>query len=908
MKRLTKLVESLKTVASALHVVHWVVIFLSLGLTLFAWFYSKEQVAAKIQQQFDRQANQIVHLVIERMEKYEDALWAGVAKIHADQNKVSFADWQSYVNSLNILKKYPGINGMGVIYSVRPGALSDFLQQHRYERPEFNIHPSHQNRRYLPITYIVPVKGNEKAVGLDMAFEANRFAAAIRAERSGEAQLTGPIVLVQDKEKTPGFLLFAPFYAKQNLATIKARESEFLGMVYAPFIMKKLMSGTLDKKNRDISIKISDQHSVLFDELGKPGAQGALDAKYQKRVSVGLYGRTWTFDLWGSRAFVVATSNSQPYVILLGGIVIDCLLILLFVQMSGARRRAIKYAKSLNREIHSQAQKHATLNKRLELALSASQVGVWEYDIHAREFIWDEAMLRLYGFDGIEFSGAHDIWVRALHSEDRLRVVAALDAAIADVNKFDATFRIVLPNNHIRMIRALADVVFEEGQPKRMVGVNWDITDEKDKEAQLERLAKYDVLSQLKNRFSFNESCAMLIKRAQQQGHQFALLLIDLDDFKQVNDLYGHQVGDQLISLVSDRLKDVCRARDLVFRLGGDEFAVLSDFIDDDAGIVDLSERILNTFRGSFNIEGNTVQCSCSIGIAVFPYAGSDPDALATSADTALYKSKAEGKDCANFFTESLNERAKRLRFIKAGLMKAVNNGELFMNYQPIVDAKENKTVAIEALARWHSSVGLIPPDEFVAVAEKNNTIDSLGRAIVHTVARDMCREPMGLKVSINCSSKQLVESAGFNDYLLSTLQHAGVAPDRVILEVTESYLIRDYEEISKTLNEIHAEGVDIAIDDFGTGYSSLSLLANIPFQYLKIDREFVTNIHSSTGFKVLQCIYNVANSLNKKVIAEGVETREQLDKLLGMGIYLIQGYYFSRPVEIDEVILGFKH
>lgn len=900
--------KKVKNAVGALSVMHWGVIALSLALTLFAWWYSSEQMASKIKLQFDKQADQVVRLVIDRMKKYEDALWGGVSYFYAVNNKVSYSSWKSYVESLNIVNKYPGINGMGVIFSLQPDELETFLKHKRRERFDFRIHPQHKKKRFLPITYIIPVKGNEQAVGLDMAFEQNRFTAALKAEKTGTAQLTRPIVLVQDQQKTPGFLLFAPIYSKKSLDNAEDRKANFIGMVYAPFIMKKLMHGTLAQENRDISIKISDKQTVLFNELAENGLHFDKNAKYRKQLDINIYGQTWTFDLWSSSSFAKAAGTNQPYIILLGGIIIDVLLLILFIQMSGAKKRAIDYAESLNLNIKKQAKKHATLNKRLELALSASHVGVWEYDLLSKDLIWDEGMYSLYNLNKENVAGTFEAWQSALHPDDKERMLTLVKSAVSNNKRFDISFRIQLPDKRIKVIRALGDVVFENGSVRKMVGVNWDITDVKDKEAQLEHLAKYDALSQLKNRFSFNESCKKLINRAKKNNRKFALLLIDIDDFKQINDLYGHQMGDNLISLMAKVIQNNCRDRDLVFRLGGDEFAVLTDCIEDGIIVNDIAERIIAALHKPFDIEGNKIKSSCSIGIAIFPHAGVNADELMMNADIALYKSKHEGKDCINYFTEALNEKATRLRFIKNNLINAVAASEIFMNYQPIVDIRTNRTFAFEALARWTSGIGMISPDEFIAVAEKNNSIKQLGEMIVEQVASDISGQSQDVIVSINCSSKQLVSNGGFCEMLFDTLKKYRVPAEKVILEITETYLIRDYKEIRESLEEINSKGVDIAIDDFGTGYSSLSLLANIPFQYLKIDREFVTNIHTAAGFKVLQCIYNVAMSLNKKIIAEGVETQEQMDKLLAMGIYLIQGNYFSKPVNMNETSMLKEH
>lgn len=902
-----KTFSQIKTIISTLHIAHWFVIFLSLGLTLFAWSYSKEQVSANVQMQFEKQANQIIHLVIERMEKYEDALRAGVAKIYADKKELSYKNWKSYVESLNILEKYPGINGMGIIYKVPSNKVKDFLIKKQKEQPGFNIYPKHKKPLLLPITYIIPTKGNEKAIGLDMAFEKNRFSAATKAKQTGTAQLTGPIVLVQDKEKTPGFLLFVPFYKLQHLRTEKARDINFIGLVYAPFIMKKLMNGTLAKKNSDIRVKITDGKSILFnDSKNQKDNTASIPPQYHKKVNVEVYGRIWTFYLSNQTTFIKATKNNQPNIILFAGLIIDSLLLLLFLHIANTRKKAIDYATALNKDLDAQVKSSTILNKRLELALSTSSIGVWEYDISKGKYIWDKGMYQLYDVPNGQFDGSYQQWEENTHPEDRAMIKHAINLAILKSKKIDITFRTHLPNKKTKVLKSLADVIIENGIPKKIVGINIDITTLKEKEAQLEHLAKYDSLSQLKNRHSFNESFFALYHAAKKDNHQFALILIDIDDFKQINDLYGHKIGDAFISHLSNTLRNVCRNRDAVFRLGGDEFAILSDFITDISIAEDMGERILASLHTPLETNEHEVRGSCSIGISVYPTTGDTIDELMINADIALYKSKEKGKNCVHFFTESLNDKAKRLRFIKNNLVNAANEDEIYMNYQPIINLNDKKTVIIEALCRWDSKIGPISPDEFISVAEKCNTINILGQSIIKKITKDISQDNHHYKVSINCSSKQLVNNTGFSKHLLESLNAANISPTKVILEITETYLIRDISKVSQTLNEIYQQGIEIAIDDFGTGYSSLSLLANIPFDYLKIDKTFVENIHQPNDLKILQCIYNVAKSLDKKIIAEGVETKAQLETLSQIGIYLIQGYYFSKPVPIQEVKINF--
>ena len=345
--------------ASTMHWFHWVIVAGSLLLTLFAWSYSKSEKDARIQAQFDREAEQVVELVRERMKKYEDALWAGVALIHTSGGDIDHDHWQQYANSIHIGEKYPGISGIGVIHSVSDAELAEYLSIQQQRRPEYRIHPEHSGKQYLPISYVTPVEGNEKAVGLDIAHEANRFAASQKARDTGRSQITGPITLVQDTGKTPGFLFYAPFYSGGTYDSLDDRQSSFLGMVYAPFVVKKLMEGTLEKDKRHVGIRILDQEEVLYDEHLASEADYDPNPLFTHSVNFELYGRTWTFDIWSAQSFREASSDSQPLIILIGGIFIDVMLILLFFSISRSSHRALEYADSMT----SQLQKNTDILK-----------------------------------------------------------------------------------------------------------------------------------------------------------------------------------------------------------------------------------------------------------------------------------------------------------------------------------------------------------------------------------------------------------------------------------------------------------------------------------------------------------------------------------------------------------------
>ncbi len=335
---------------------HWLVVVLSIFLTLFAWYFSKKQIDEKVKNQFTREASQVVELISERMQKYEDGLWGGVAAIQAKGGNISYRDWFTFANSLHLEGKYPGINGIGVIHHVSKKGLNAYLKEQRLDRPNYKIHPKHNENEFFPITYIEPVKTNVKAVGLDMAYEINRYTASKKSRDTGVAQITGPIALVQDEAKTPGFLFFAPFYKGGTHDSLKERKNNFTGMVYAPFVMKKLMKGVLEKGKRRVGIRIKDGDDNLYNELVETNIDFDDHPLFKKNFEIDLYGRTWIFDIQSAKSFREVSKNNQPLMILFGGIIIDSLLLALFVFLARSNKKAVTYAELINRELKDKTQ------------------------------------------------------------------------------------------------------------------------------------------------------------------------------------------------------------------------------------------------------------------------------------------------------------------------------------------------------------------------------------------------------------------------------------------------------------------------------------------------------------------------------------------------------------------------
>ncbi|CUB06693.1 CHASE domain-containing sensor histidine kinase [Marinomonas fungiae] len=349
-----------------LHWYHWAVIFLSLMLTLGAFYISEKQIQLKMASQFEFQSQQIIELVKERMVRYEEALRAGTAALKMLPTAARRQDWREFELSLDLDERFPGINGIGVIHYVPPNKLPTYLAWQRETMPAYQIHPKHDQAEYWPITYIEPQNTNLKAVGLDIAHENNRYTAAMKARDTGEASITAPITLVQDDKKTPGFLFYVPWYDTANYAEFGSVESDFMGLVYAPFIINKLMDGTLENANRLINFSIHDEETLLYTELNSDSSDLDPDPLFMRTETLELYGRPWRFDLQTTAVFRNQQSHIQPYTILICGLIIDSLLLSIFIISTRSNRRAVEYANHVTERLKQRNDELETVSASLK--------------------------------------------------------------------------------------------------------------------------------------------------------------------------------------------------------------------------------------------------------------------------------------------------------------------------------------------------------------------------------------------------------------------------------------------------------------------------------------------------------------------------------------------------------------
>jgi diguanylate cyclase (GGDEF)-like protein/PAS domain S-box-containing protein len=456
-------------------------------------------------------------------------------------------------------------------------------------------------------------------------------------------------------------------------------------------------------------------------------------------------------------------------------------------------------------------------------------------------------------------------------------------------------------------IATVSPLTADDGAITHFVAVKEDITVRRSYEDRLLRQAHYDELTGLPNRLLMQDRLMQALAAARRGGHRVAALIVDLDRFKNVNDTHGHAAGDRLLREAAERLASCVRQSDTLARMGGDEFVLILQHIDGAEAAENVANRVCSLFARPFRLDGQEHFVTASVGITLFPDDGTDSHELLRNADLAMYQAKERGRNGYAFFTQEINEKLQRRMAIEGQLRKALGNNELLLHYQPILDLRSNQPVAMEALVRWRQRDGkFIMPSEFIPVAEDVGLIHSIGDWVVNTschAAVGLAQlGPPALRVAVNVSPRQLRDAA-FGPSVLRLLQSSGIAPDRLELEITENVLMEDAPETDANLKMLCDMGVRLSIDDFGTGYSALGYLQKYPFDTLKIDRSFISTATTNVGSaRLVETIIGMAHGLGLQVIAEGVETAEQLAFLRSRDCDLAQGFLISRPIAIDEL------
>jgi len=536
-----------------------------------------------------------------------------------------------------------------------------------------------------------------------------------------------------------------------------------------------------------------------------------------------------------------------------------------------------------------------------QLANNIPQV-FWIFDQQQNKTIYiSPACERIFGVTADELKNHPRSLIRAIYKEDRRRVHTARTQARA--HGYDETFRIVRADGSVRWVHDRAFPVEDDaGSPYRLAGIAEDVTERIEANDRLTRLAHFDVLTGLPNRLLLHDRLYQALEVAKRNGWIMAVMFVDIDRFKYVNDTLGHDAGDRLLQAIAARLSNVVRSEDTVGRLGGDEFAVVLAQVGEVVDAANVATKLLHAIREPLVLNGTGIVVSGSIGITLYPQDGIRAECLLKNADSAMYRAKELGRDTYQYYKPEMTADALEIMKLENGLRGALERNEFVLHYQPKISVATRQIVGAEALIRWqHPERGLLAPTEFMAVLENCGLVVPVGKWVFLEVCRQMAVWLEGggpvVPVSVNLSARQLL-SPNLGPFVRQTLQELSIDPRLIEFEITETSVMKNPEEAIRTLEYLRSLGVRLAVDDFGTGYSSLSCLKRLPVHTLKIDRSFIQDIPTDADdVTITLAITSMARSLDLTVVAEGVETQAQLDFLQKNNCDEVQGHLFSRAL-----------
>ncbi len=542
--------------------------------------------------------------------------------------------------------------------------------------------------------------------------------------------------------------------------------------------------------------------------------------------------------------------------------------------------------------------------QRLSQAQRIAKLGYWELDLSGGNVHCSDELYSVLGMESDSQVDSLDTFMKMVHEDDREAVQRALGEAKLTQEPYEIEHRICRPDGLEITVHQQGELLFdEEGHPKTLLGTIQDITERKAAEELIEYQAFYDSLTDLPNRRLFSDHVSHAIPLAQQQQSQLAVLFIGLDRFKLVNDTLGHTAGDALLREVASRLKGLDRDGISIARFGADVFAILLEGLEQTSEVDAYVAMLMEQMAEPLTIQGQEFFITASVGISLFPHDGNNAESLMKSADIAMFRAKEAGGQQTQYFTADMNELAQQRMQTENDLRKGLERNEFQLFYQPQVDARTRKIVSMEALIRWfHPDRGMVSPLDFIPVAEDSGLIVPIGEWVLRTACRDTheWNEKFGLnlRVGVNLSGRQFAQP-DLVEVVDSALKESGLPNAYLDLEVTESIAMNDIDGCITTLQKFKNKGIYSSMDDFGTGYSSLSYLQQMPLHTLKIDRAFVKDIQGKgENGEIARAIIAMSHSLGMNVIAEGVETEEQLVFLRDQQCDIIQGFYISKPLD----------
>ena len=762
----------------------------------------------------------------------------------------------------------------------------------------------------LVVAYECPLKGNEKAIGLDYRKNGEQREAALRARDSGDVVLAGPVDLVQGGR---GFIARLPVFVDGP-----DESRRFWGVVCAVIDLDALYRDAgLYARDLKINVAIAGRDGQEQDARSFFGDARVFDDHPVTRF-VNVPSGLWTIAATpqgGWDAALVGRWWARLIIVFAGALVVAP------AWLAGrlVEERRVHYADQRRRESELER-----VSQRLELALDASKVSVWEYNVDSDELVWDD---RLTEINKCSQSGAvhrFEEWRASLDPEDAERAVNDLMTAIHGGGRYQSQYRLRLRDGRTRVVRGIGEVCSMPDGASKLVGVAWDVTADvalteelkrskaatearnaelEAARAHIEYNSLHDFLTRLPNRMYLERALAEHATRCAKTGGGVALLQVDLDDFKRINDTLGHSAGDAMLVHTAETISRHLRPGDFAARTGGDEFVVVCNADGGMVGLDALAQRIIDDVGRPVVHDGHECRLGMSIGIAGAYGADVGRQRLLVDADLALYRAKNLGRNRFEFYTAALQAEIVDAKRMGDGIIGGLERGEFIPYFQPQVDARTLEIVGVEALARWrHPTRGVLAPAAFIAIAEELAVIAAIDRAVLERALACHRRwRAEGLRtprLSVNVSLRRLHEEG-----LIDALSALEIAPGELSFELVESiYLDERDDGFFDNVEQIKALGIDIEIDDFGSGYASIVSLTKIKPRRLKIDRQLVTPIvRSAAQRRLVRSIVEIGRSLDIEVVAEGVETMQHAALLRDLGCSILQGYAFAKPMAAEE-------
>jgi diguanylate cyclase (GGDEF)-like protein/PAS domain S-box-containing protein len=794
-------------------------------------------------------------------------------------------------------------------------AMLDGIPDYRIKSvaPDGSMATSPEKSEYFPVFYNVTEASQSSAYGLDVS-DGSMRQKTLESARDSDAIAASPIFTLQSGTgHRRGFIVALPVYARglpHN--TLEERHRNLQGYIsvvlQTSVLVETILSTTRKAGGLDLYFYSADagrDTSELVYFHGSRSRAVAIDPQPRSALSAGPHwtgsiqvgdGR-WTMiavPIPGGPGIVV---RSGAWMALLFGLFVTALVVA-YIWSTGRHGRRLQIA---NGQLDRTLGTLNTVNDELSAALNNMVQGFIMFDSQQRIAVFNKRYIEMYGMSpDIVRPGCP--FIELLHHRAALGILKtdpqqSHDEVLADLAKGEVTTLIAESGDGREILIT----------NKPMPGGGWvatheDVTERRRAEAKISHMALHDGLTGLVNRHFFNDEltgCFDHLARDQ----QFALLCLDLDRFKKVNDTLGHPLGDKLLQQVAARLRLCVRDYDTVARLGGDEFAILQRGVAEPAGARSLSERIIATLGRPFDLDGHQVLIGVSIGIALAPTDATDSVELLKAADLALLRVKVDSRGSYRFFDTDLDGRIQARHSLERDLRKALSRNEFVMHYQPLVNLQSGQIFAFEALIRWnHPERGMIPPADFISFAEETGLIVPIGEWALRQACKDAAKWPGSLSVAVNLSPLQFKEH-DICQTVSDAMARSGLSADRLELEITETALLRNQESTLENMRRLRELGVRVAIDDFGTGYSSLSTLINFPFDKIKIDRSFVHDLLSKRNSRaIIQAVVQLASGLGLQTTAEGVENQGEVEYLKRVGCTEAQGYLFSKAVPPEDI------